>query len=165
MVALEEASRKIAEQHGTFDPRSERNLSTLQPKAQPAARAFRHRLRNAAIDARILSGTRTYAEQEALFRKGRFGNQEKRVTNARGGQSNHNFGIAWDIGIFEEGTYVKRVAPYKAAAEKALVAGLDPALEWGGHWESFPDPPHFQLAVGQPVALVRRAFESGTAFV
>ncbi|MEO8506247.1 MAG: hypothetical protein ABI593_01300 [Betaproteobacteria bacterium] len=38
--------------------------------------------------------------QDAPYRQGRLGNPGPRVTNARDGQSNHNFGIAWDIGIF-----------------------------------------------------------------
>src|SRR5205807_8756277 len=28
------------------------------------------------------------------------------TVNARGGQSNHNFGIAWDVGILDDGKYL-----------------------------------------------------------
>ena len=90
------------------------------------------------------SGTRTYAEQNTLFRQGRFGNKGPRVTNARGGQSNHNYGIAWDIGLFENGKYLTDSPLYKKAAELGRADGL----EWGGDWTSFKDQPHYQLATG-----------------
>jgi peptidoglycan L-alanyl-D-glutamate endopeptidase CwlK len=83
------------------------------------------------------------------------------VTRARGGHSNHNFGIAWDIGIFENGTYKGASRKYAEAAR----VGLVPGLEWGGHWTSFKDEPHYQLATGSAIAAVRTSFESGTAYV
>ena len=45
----------------------------------------------------------SYTEQNDLYKRGSFGNPPPKVTNARGGQSNHNFGIAWDGGVFENG--------------------------------------------------------------
>ena len=72
---------------------------TLLPAAQIKAREFKSSVAGEPLTYRILSGTRTYAEQNALF------NKRPKVTKARGGQSNHNFGIAWDIGIFENGKY------------------------------------------------------------
>ncbi len=153
--------RTIAAELGTFDSVSERYIRTLQPKAQREARAFLQRVRQAGIAARIISGTRTYTEQELLYRKGRFGDTSARVTNARGGHSNHNFGIAWDIGIFENGKYLRASKLYTQAA----AVGKAPGLEWGGDWTSFVDKPHYQLATGVTVAVVRTNFEAGRAFV
>jgi peptidoglycan L-alanyl-D-glutamate endopeptidase CwlK len=151
----------IATEHGRFDARSERLIATLHPRAQTLARAFLRRVRASGIDARVISGTRTYAEQEALYRQGRWGNPGPVVTKARGGHSNHNFGIAWDIGIFANGRYLTESPLYDQAAE----VGLVPEIEWGGNWRSFPDRPHYQLATGLPIASVRTSFETGTAFV
>ena len=110
------------------------------------------------VDVRIISGTRTYAEQDALFRKGRFGNTEKRVTNAKGGQSNHNFGLAWDIGLFENGKYITTDKKYKDLAP--LVLGVLANLEWGGDWITFKDVPHYQhTALSATVSGVRELFE------
>ena len=83
------------------------------------------------------------------------------MTNAKGGQSNHNFGIAWDIGIFNAGKYLTTAKPYKE------VAPMRPAtVEWGGDWPTFPDFPHYQLAVGvASIADVRACFEKGQPFV
>jgi len=110
---------------------------------------------------RILSGTRTYAEQDVLYRKGRFGDTSPIVTKAKGGHSNHNFGIAWDIGIFDSGKYLGSSPLYAQAA----AVGKVPGIEWGGDWTSFVDQPHYQLATGTTLAAVRTSFEVGTAFV
>lgn len=151
---------EIAEELGTFDPRTEGNLTTLQLPAQRAARRFMARVLDDGLDARIISATRSYEEQNALFRQGRFGNPGPRVTNARGGQSRHNFAIAWDIGLFEGGTYLQQAAPYDRAAE----VGLDGGIEWGGHWQTFQDRPHYQLAVGLLISEVRERFEAGEPY-
>ena len=82
---------QLAERLGRFDARSEGNIQTLHLPVQEAARAFLRRVRNAGIDARIISGTRSYAEQDRLYRQGRFGNPGPVVTKARGGRSWHNF--------------------------------------------------------------------------
>ena len=155
-----ELTHALAELHGRFDDRSERHLRTLLPRAQDAARQFLRRLRDAGIDARVISGTRSYFEQDALYRIGRFGDPRPPVTNARGGESRHNFGIAWDIGIFQSGRYLTREARYEAAAS------LRPAnVEWGGACEVFRDAPHFHLAVDLPLAEIRACFESGRPFL
>jgi peptidoglycan LD-endopeptidase CwlK len=74
-----------------------------------------------------------------------------RRPNARGGQSRHNFGIAWDIGIFGGGTYVTTAPPYDRAAEVGLCDGH----EWGGCWTSFVGRPHYQLALPFATAGIR----------
>ena len=86
-----------------FDFRTERNIRTLALPAQKECRIFMKKVVAEDIQAKIISGSRTYAEQNRLFRQGRYGNPGPVVTNARGGRSNHNFGIAWDIGIFTAG--------------------------------------------------------------
>jgi peptidoglycan LD-endopeptidase CwlK len=151
---------EIAASLGAFDERSERNLRTLHPKAQALARTYLTTVRAAGIDARIISGTRSYAEQNNLYKRGRFGNPPPRVTNARGGYSNHNFGIAWDVGIFENGTYLQESPAYDTIAS----LGAAPGLEWGGNWKTFKDRPHYQLAVPLPIAAIRSKFEAGEAF-
>jgi peptidoglycan L-alanyl-D-glutamate endopeptidase CwlK len=167
-AATDEAEReflascdKLAAIEGAFDPRSEQSIRSLHPKAQEHARRFLSRVRASGLDVRIISGTRGYEEQNALYRRGRYGNPGPRVTNARGGQSNHNFGIAWDIGIFDRGRYLSDSPDY----DRISGIGLSDGLEWGGNWPSFPDRPHYQLPTSLPIKIVRERFESGTAFV
>lgn len=155
-------SDQLAAQLGTFDSRSERNLRTLHLEAQRAARVFLAAFANGPYVVRILSGTRTYAEQDALFAQGR-SKPGKIVTKARGGESNHNFGIAWDIGIFINGNYATDNKTYKAAAPIALAATV--GVEWGGNWAEFPDVPHYQLRTGLALKEVRKLFEKGAKYV
>ena len=46
---------------------------------------------------RVAQGLRTFAEQDALY------NQKPKVTNAKGGQSIHNYGFAIDIVLIIDG--------------------------------------------------------------
>ena len=154
----EEAAKALRVSLGTFDSRSERNIATLSLKAQREARLFLSRQIKGGLLVRIISGTRTYAEQNELFKKGRFGNLGPVVTNVRGGYSNHNFGIAWDIGVFTaSGGYLSDGPEYAQAAK----LGLASPVEWGGNWKTILDRPHFQLALGLGVSQLRTAFETG----
>lgn len=157
---FEKRSDEIRDATRSFDPRSERNISTLSLKAQREARLFLGRIIDDGLVARIISGTRTYEEQNALFRQGRFGNPGPIVTKARGGFSNHNFGVAWDIGIFTASSgYIEDGPKYDRAAK----VGLSPQLEWGGNWVTIVDKPHYQLNLGLAVGQLRAKFESGDA--
>lgn len=139
-----------------FDERSERLIGTLLPDVQPWAREFLRRARATGVDARIISGTRTYAEQNALYAKGRTAPGPK-VTNARGGFSNHNFGIAWDIGIFKNGKYLGAAKSYNELGP----VGRSLGLEWGGDWKSFKDTPHYQVKTGLSTAQLRAVIARG----
>jgi len=155
---FEDRCDAVASADGSFDQRSERNIRSLQLVAQPLARRSLAALLASGREAKIISGTRSYEEQNALYRQGRFGNPGPKVTNARGGQSWHNFGLAWDIGLFQGGQYLTTTAPYRQASSVAKIAGL----EWGGDWTSFPDAPHYQVAAaGRSVSQARAAFEAG----
>jgi len=141
-----------------FDFRTEKNIRTLALSAQKQARIFMKKVLAAEIKAKIISGSRTYAEQNKLFRQGRYGNPGPIVTYARGGRSNHNFGIAWDIGIFTEtGGYITHGILY----DKAAKAGMSEEIEWGGDWSRFVDMPHYQLKLGITLAMLREKFEHG----
>ena len=156
--AFDRESKEIRAEFSEFDVRTERNIMSLNFAAQREARQFMRRLRDAGIRAKIISGTRTYEEQNKLYKKGRWGNPGPKVTYARGGRSKHNFGIAWDIGIFTaSGAYVTETPPYQDAA----AVGLIDAIEWGGDWQNFVDMPHYQLNLGMSVTEVRDRFEAG----
>lgn len=145
-----------------FDVRSERCIMTLLPQMQEKARAIMQLAHTRRIQTGmtciILSGTRTYAEQNALFTK------RPKVTNARGGQSNHNFGIAIDIGLFQAGRYLTGASKAENDAYISFAQTVKkevPGIEWGGDWKSFRDLPHFQLTTGLTLAQVRSRFEKG----
>lgn len=159
-------SNSIKTQYGSFDSASESNIITLIPKAQVESRKFLTIAKNnSTTDVRILSGTRTYAQQDELYGHGRNGNTEPIVTNARGGQSNHNFGIAWDIGLFDSnGNYIPNDAGYQSFSK--IVLPVMNTIEWGGNWIHFKDYPHYQLKpVSENETVIRHLFEEGSVYV
>ena len=46
-----------------------------------------------------------------------------------------NFGIAFDIGVFEGSQYLGESSKYQAVG----VLGMDLGLEWGGNWKTIVD--------------------------
>ena len=122
------------------DVRSELVIATLLPEVKTYARTLVQRAAAAGIEIKVIAGLRTYAEQDELFAQGR-AKPGKRVTNAKGGESNHNFGVAFDVGVFEGNAYLDDSPAYDAVG----AIGASIGLEWGGHWISLVDKPHFQL--------------------
>ena len=84
-------------------------------------------------------------------------NQKPKVTNAKGGQSIHNYGLAFDIvllydndgnGTFEEASWsMIRDFDKDSKADWMEIVNYfkSKGWEWGGDWKSFKDAPHFQL--------------------
>jgi peptidoglycan L-alanyl-D-glutamate endopeptidase CwlK len=134
------------------DARSEKNIATLLPEVQPVARALVQKAALNGIRIKVISGLRTYEEQDELYAQGRT-KPGSQVTNARGGYSNHNFGTAFDIGVFEGQKYLPDSVKYKAVG----VLGTDLGLEWGGDWKSINDQPHFQLRPAWALGLAEKA--------
>jgi len=143
----------------TFDDRTERNIATLHPRAQEKSREFMGRavpfIAASGAEVRVIAGLRTYAEQDALYAQGRT-TPGPRVTNARGGWSNHNFGTAWDVGIFKGGKYLDESPLYQQLGR----VGQSLGLEWGGAWK-FTDEPHFEVKTGLTMAEKRERLASG----
>lgn len=133
------------------DPRSEKNIATLLPQVRPMARALVQAAAAQSITIRVISGTRTYEEQDALYAQSRTASGSI-VTNARGGWSNHNFGIAFDIGVFVGGQYIENDRPYMAVG----ALGKSLGLEWGGDWRTIQDYPHFQLRPKWAIGMSER---------
>tara|TARA_R110002074_G_scaffold52286_1_gene131767 strand:+ start:45 stop:662 length:618 start_codon:yes stop_codon:yes gene_type:complete len=160
-------SKKLKTELGDFDQRTEGHIATMHIKAQRAARMFMNVATSGVHRCQIISGTRSYKEQNELYKQGRWGNPGPRVTNARGGQSNHNFCIAWDIGLFDStGTYLTGSTTAEIEAYKDIAAMVDMSkIEWGGDWTSFKDRPHYQYDTNKTTAEVRALFEAGNPYI
>ncbi|RYI32031.1 M15 family peptidase [Bacillus infantis] len=109
----------------------------------------------------ITQGLRTIAEQNALYAQGRT-KPGSIVTNAKGGYSFHNFGLAFDFAIVNSsGTTVywnTNVDTNKDGAKdwhQVGKMGQQIGLEWGGAWTSFLDMPHFQYTFGLSLSQLR----------
>lgn len=138
--------------HGEWtNTRSERVIATLDALVQPYARALYFKARGNGITVNIISGLRTFQEQDALYAQGRTSPGDI-VTNARAGHSVHNFGLAFDVGVFEGGRFLAESPRYKAVG----AVGLELGLEWGGNWKTIVDEPHFQLRPAWATELTQR---------
>ena len=155
------------------DERSFKNIATLEPLVQPLFREILHIGNQVAMQQGctyvMISGNRTWKEQDKLYAKGRTapGNI---VTNARGGFSNHNYAIAGDYGVFRSGKYLDSTDPAEAIAIHKLVAAqvltkFGTEIEWGGNWKSFKDYPHFQYNNGLTMTQMRKRVIAGKAIV
>lgn len=95
---------------------------------------------------RFSSVFRTHEEQNKLY------NKHPKVTNAKGGQSIHNYGLAFDIVILfdldDNGTF--ETASWKQDKYFAEVVEFfkSNGYTWGGDWSGFVDNPHFQKDFG-----------------
>lgn len=84
---------------------------------------------------------RSFEEQDKLF------NQRPKVTNAKGGQSIHNYGLAFDIVILKQDAKGKWHASWDVDEYWLKVADYfkRKGMTWGGDWKSFKDYPHFEF--------------------
>lgn len=170
-AAIKNADRATLAGAGkTADSRSEANIATLHPRVRPYARGLIERAAGQGIIIKVTSGLRSYEEQEELYRKYKAGGP----VAAPPGESNHNFGLAFDVTIFKgsDDPEKAKTPVWESPAYKAVGAlGTDLGLEWGGNWKRV-DEPHFQLrpawAEGMPepemLAELRRRKESGKEF-
>jgi len=125
---------------------------------------------------------RTIEEQNELYALGRtkinpdgktskkpFGNI---VTNAKGGQSFHNYGLAFDIvllvdkdnnGTFESASWETNVdfdGDGKADWQEVVQIAKSYGWTWGGDWK-FTDKPHFEKTFGYSVKQLEFEVKTG----
>lgn len=89
----------------------------------------------------VVQGLRTIEEQNKLFAQGRT-SPGKIVTRARGGQSNHNYGLAVDLCPFVGS---KPAWDFRGGFIAIGRAAEAVGLAWGGDWPKFLDLPHVEL--------------------
>ena len=141
----------------TWDEHTDNKISTLHPLVRAtiiqfiisAEKELGKRLR-------ITSALRTVKKQNKLFAQGRT-RPGKIVTNAKGGKSYHNFGLAVDIVEIKN----KKALWNNPDWDKIAELGKSLGLEWGGDWVSFTDKPHFQLSFGKSTAKLFSLYKKG----
>lgn len=103
---------------------------------------------------------RSPEEQDLLFK------QRPKVTNAKGWQSIHNFGLSFDVvilydkdknGTFESASWDVNDVNFLAVVKYFKSKGW----EWGGDWKKFPDAPHFQMTFGHTAKSLKALIDSG----
>lgn len=125
-----------------------RSLSDLHPKAREKALQWIDACKAKDIDVLVYCTYRSAAEQDDLYRIGRE-IPGKRVTNAKGGQSMHQYRVAWDaVPLIGGKPAWSNSELYRRMGEIAESLGI----EWAGRWKSMRESAHFQYVEGLKLA-------------
>jgi peptidoglycan L-alanyl-D-glutamate endopeptidase CwlK len=159
-------------------------IATLHPKIrQKVLDAYTYannKLLGKGVRLRFAYTTRTIEEQDELYAQGRTklydsnGKRLGRVTQAKGGQSIHQYHLAFDIvllldkdldGKFESATYEMLDFDKDGKVDWLEVVEYFKSLGfiWGGDWE-FKDKPHFEMSFGHTWRTLKRIYDSGKTF-
>jgi peptidoglycan LD-endopeptidase CwlK len=134
---------------------SQNRLNKVHPELAKGVTRLIEALANQGHTVEVVQGLRTFAEQDELYKQGRT-KPGQVVTKAKGGQSNHNYGLAVDLCPFVNGK------PQWNDNAGFLLIGVEAAklgLDWGGSWKKFIDKPHVQipgLTIAQCLALYNK---------
>ncbi|OHD25447.1 MAG: hypothetical protein A2Y38_12830 [Spirochaetes bacterium GWB1_59_5] len=129
-----------------------RKLEDLEPIVAAKAANFLDLCRAEGIDVLVTSTYRDNDSQNALYAQGRTTPGAK-VTNAKAGQSWHNFRCAFDVVPMRNGKPVWGTAGADLVLWQRLGAiGAKCGLEWAGNWKTFREFPHFQYTGGLSLA-------------
>jgi peptidoglycan LD-endopeptidase CwlK len=124
-----------------------------------------------AMAVRVVQGLRTIKEQDALYAQGRTKPGNK-VTNAKGGSSYHNYGLAVDFALLYDkdgnGSYetlswdIKKDANNNKKADWMEVVNFfkSAGWKWGGEWHSLKDYPHLEKSFGHSVRELKRRYDA-----
>ncbi len=141
------------------------HLTGLHPVILAATTALIERCYTRGIPIIITQGLRTIEEQDVLYAQGR-SKPGNIVTNAKGGTSYHNYGLAIDFALLmPDGSSVSwdlkrdgdgdKIADWTEAVQEAKALGF----EWGGDFTSIKDAPHFQMSFGLMIAQLRNGIK------
>lgn len=121
-----------------------RSIGDLHPRVQEMAFAWLKACRNEGIDVLITCTLRSMEDQANLYEQGRT-KPGKIVTNAKPGESFHNYGLAID--------FVPIVNGKPAWNNLDLITQIgelaeDVGFEWAGRWKRFKEYVHIQWSGG-----------------
>ena len=125
-----------------------RKIEDLHPAVQRKCLVFLKQCAVSGIEILITSTYRDRESQDALYAQGRTAPGSK-VTNAKGGQSWHNWRLAFDVVPMRNGKPVWSMSGQdKKLWDEVGKIGEACGLEWAGRWTSFPEFVHFQYTGG-----------------
>ena len=128
-----------------------RKIEDLHPYVAKLCRAFVAACKKDGIDILITSTWRDNESQNALYAQGRT-KPGKKVTNAKAGQSFHNYKLAFDfVPIVNGKAQWNDLATFKRAGAIGERLGLD----WAGRWVSFKELAHLQWTGDLSLAQLR----------
>lgn len=134
-----------------------RKIEDLNETVAAKCKQLIHECDMQGIDLIVTSTYRDFESQEKLYAQGRT-DPGAIVTKARGGDSIHNYRMAFDVVPVVGG---KAVWNDNVLWRKIGKIGTDIGLEWGGSWTNFKDFPHFQDTGGLTLAQLRNKYPKG----
>lgn len=134
---------------------SDQRLKEVHPELARRVRELVQRLSKRGVVIEVVQGLRSFEAQQALYEQGRT-RKGPVVTNARPGQSFHNYGLAVDLCPFKAG---KPDWDDEGAFDAFGAEASKLGLEWGGTWRH-PDRPHVELSP-LPVGLCLSLYQRG----
>ena len=141
----------------TWDKHTDARIKTLHPLVRAKFIQFILKAeKELKKQLRVTSGLRTIKEQNKLYAQGRT-MPGKIVTNAKGGKSYHNFGLAVDIVEIKNGKALWTNPDWNKISELGKSLGF----EWGGDWVSIKDKPHFQVSFGKSTSKLFALYNKG----
>lgn len=120
------------------------NVNINREMARLAAEVI-SRARREGMDMRVVSDFRSVEEQNALYEQGRT-TPGRIVTNAPGGSSWHNYGLAVDVAF--NNARGQPSWPEDANWDRYGEIAVGRGLEWGGNWRGINDRPHIEYHPG-----------------
>ena len=135
-----------------------RSLDDLLPPVKERVEKFLNAAKAAGIDLLITSTYRDNASQDALYAQGRT-TPGKKVTNAKAGQSWHNYKCAVDVVPIVAGK--PRWDVKDEVWQQVGALGKAAGLEWAGDWKKFKEYPHFQYTGGLTLAQLQSGAKIG----
>ncbi len=140
----------------TWDYHTDRRIKTLHPLLRAKAKEFIIRAeKELGIKLRVTSALRTWQEQTKLYNQGRT-SPGKRVTDAKAGQSYHNYGLAIDVVEIRNGQPIWENSNWQKIADLGKSLGF----KWGGDWRK-PDRPHFEYNFGKHHTELAKMYHAG----
>lgn len=131
--------------------------SELHPEVERNKKLLIEKAADIGIDVVITEELRTFDDQEALFAMGRSVEGNK-VTNARGGESYHNYGLAIDYALRDNNGKIIWDMGYDGNGNgepdwiEVADIGKELGFDWGGDWKHFRDYPHLQMTFGLSIS-------------
>ena len=125
-----------------------RSLSDLAPLAREKCLRWIDGCKEIGIDVLVYCTYRDATEQDELYKQGRE-TPGRKVTNAKGGDSLHQYRCAWDA------VPLKLGKPQWGDSEAYLKMGQVAeklGIDWAGRWKSFRETAHFQFTNGLTLA-------------
>ena len=125
------------------------HINKLHPDIRDSTKNMMVNLYNSGVNVEIVSSLRPFAEQDKLYSIGRDGEKDNRkiVTYAKGGESFHNYGLAFDVEVYNN-KHRKNWDVNSTDWQKVIAEGQAQGFEAGATWEKFKDYPHFENSFG-----------------